>query len=432
MTDPRIQFLVNNLQEGLDLEVKNWLNGLRDKSHQAKLAKEIIALANSGGGRIFIGFEDQGDDVFPEIEPNEEELEAFTQDAIAEIVQRYISPPCQCRVEMVSRNGSENQHPVVIVPGNHRTPLFAKKGSPDDKSLNSGKVYVRRPGGHSEEARTQDDWEKLIDRLVKARQGDMLDQIREVLNPSSEIFTKDDILEEWHNKNINFWQEKINKFPENHPRRFKSGYWTATFSVNPFQAKNLKSLDRALRAMPNFSGWPPFTYLYNNEMRPKPQGNYIMAYFGDFWRISLDGKGFMLRPMQEDRDGYMKNIHSSQSEGPFFDWTFPIYRMTEILKFIEALAKQFSNEIASFNLIVNYHNTKNRHLRQHNSKYNLISGSVCHSDSLKSSIKEQVIKIETNIEELILRLLVPIYEQFDFTELHPLLVKNVVKEALEY
>lgn len=432
MADSTIQFLVDNLQEGLDLEVKNWLNGLRDKSDKSKLAKEIIALANNGGGRIFIGFEDRGDAVLPEIKPKEGELEAFTQDAIAGIVQHYVSPPCQCRVEIISRNGSENQHPVIVVPGNHRTPLFAAKGSQDGKSLNAGKVYVRRPGGCSEEARTQDDWEKLIDRLVKARQSDMLDQIREVLNPSSEILTENYTLDDWYDENTRLWQKEIDKLQHADPSRFESGRWTIAFSINPFQAENLISLDKALRTMPKFSGWPPFTYLYNNEMRPKPQGNYIMAYFGDFWRISLDGKGFMLRPMQEDSDGYMNNIYSSQSEGPFFDWTFPIYHMTEILKFIEALAKQFSNATASFDLVVNYYNTKNRHLRQHDFKYNLISGSVCHSDSLKNSIKEQVIKIETNIEELILRLLTPIYEQFDFTELPPLLVKNVVKNTLEY
>ena len=136
MIDPKIQLiqaLVDNPQESLDVEVKNWLNGLRENSDKAKLAKETIALANSGGGRIVIGFEDQGDIILPEIKPAAGELEAFTQDAIAEIVQRYVSPPCQCRVEMVSRTDSENQHPVIIVPGEHRTPLFATKGSPDGK-----------------------------------------------------------------------------------------------------------------------------------------------------------------------------------------------------------------------------------------------------------------------------------------------------------
>lgn len=70
--------------------------------------------------------------------------------------------------------------------------------------------------------------------------------------------------------------------------------------------------------------------------------------------------------------------------------------------------------------------------QQHGFTYSLTDGAVCYSHSLNSSIKEQVKRIETNIEELIFRLLAPIYEQFDFTELSPMLVKNVVKEALNY
>ncbi|MCY4056125.1 MAG: ATP-binding protein [Cyanobacteria bacterium MAG CAR4_bin_6] len=436
-----IQFLVNNLQESLDVEVKNWLNGFQENGDKAKLAKEIIALANSGGGLIFIGFEDQGDVILPEIKPAVGELEAFTQDAIAEIVQRYVSPPCQCRVEMVSRKGSENQHPVIIVPGEHRTPLFAAKGSRDGRSLASGKVYIRRPGGYSEEARTQDDWEKLIDRLVKARQGDMLDSIREILSPSSGILMKDEGLDSWRDENMKLWQQKINEFPEDDPRHLKNGFWTLTFSINPFQTENLTILDTALQQMPKFSGWPPFTYLYNKEDHPRPQDNCITAYFPsypwdishDFWHISRDGKGFMLRHMQEDDSDYINknNVHP-RPQGLFFDWTLPIYRMTEVLKFIEALAKCFSDENASFHLIVNYCGTQNRRLQQHYFTYNLTNGAVCRSDSLNSSIKEPVTKIETNIEELIFRLLAAIYEQFDFTGLPPMLVKNVMKEALNY
>jgi len=49
--------------------------------------------------------------------------------------------------------------------------------------LQTGQVYVRRPGGASEPSRTQDDWEKLIDRLVKARQDDLLAAMRKVIDP---------------------------------------------------------------------------------------------------------------------------------------------------------------------------------------------------------------------------------------------------------
>ena len=51
--------LNEKLQEDIEVEVKNWLGGLADNASKASLAKEIIALANSGGGSIFIGFGDQ-------------------------------------------------------------------------------------------------------------------------------------------------------------------------------------------------------------------------------------------------------------------------------------------------------------------------------------------------------------------------------------
>ncbi len=68
MTDSKIIFLINNLSEGLEVEVKNWLGGLQSNDEKAILAKEIIALANQGGGYIFIGFEDEGDG-HPETDP---------------------------------------------------------------------------------------------------------------------------------------------------------------------------------------------------------------------------------------------------------------------------------------------------------------------------------------------------------------------------
>lgn len=446
MPDSKLQFLIDNLQENLEVEAKNWLGGIAGNGNKASLAKEIIALANHGGGYVFIGYDDSGPELL-ELEPQTGELEAFTQDAIASIVHRYVIPPCQCRVELVTPTGSTIQHPVIIVPGNHRTPLFAARGGPSGE-LESGNVYVRRPGGNSERARTQDDWEKLIERLVKARQSEMLAAIRDVLDPSSHVIAQEEsTLEDWHSESLGLWREIIEEFVADDPRRLTAGYWTVSFALQPFETETLSALNTVLdREIPKFSGWPPFTYLHQDPVRPRAQDQYISAYIGglrgeeqplhraeycDYWRISRDGHGFMIRPMQEDFDHYASNI-SPRPQRPLFDWTIPIYRMTEVLKYIEALAEKFGADDTTFQLLVTYHNTQGRRLNQSSFRYTLFDGAVCHSSSIESRIEAKAGEISTNIEELVFSLLTPVYEQFEFTELPRQLVTRVVAETLGY
>ena len=446
MPDPKVQFIIDNLQENLEVEVKNWLNGLQDNANKAKLAKEIIALANNGGGYVFIGFDDASADL-PEIQPNAGEFEAYTQDAIAAVVHRYVTPPCQCVLEFAARTGSNITHPVIIVPGNHRTPLFAVRGGPNGEIENE-KVYVRRPGGYSEAARNQDDWEKLLERLVKARQSEMLGAIREILDPSSRILAKEESsIEDWQAESYAAWQQKIGDFEADDPRRLERGHWTVSFAIRPFETENLGRLNTALdREMPRHSEWPPFTYLHCDHVRPWPQGDLITAYLGelqpkerpadrvqhcDFWRISRDGKGFMLRPMQEDGERYLEEV-SPRPVGPFFDWTLPTDRMTEVLKLIEALGVRFGREGAEFELLVTYYSTNGRRLEQSGRRYALTGRAMCHVDQLQNRISAPISDIATNLEELVFALLKPIYEQFEFTTLSRQLVTKVVADILTF
>ena len=55
--------LINEPRETLDVEVKEWLD-LTDNDHRAMIAKEIIALANHGGGFLVIGFKEKPDGTF--------------------------------------------------------------------------------------------------------------------------------------------------------------------------------------------------------------------------------------------------------------------------------------------------------------------------------------------------------------------------------
>ena len=445
MIDPKIQFIIDNLQENLQVEAKNWLGGLQNNGDKARLAKAIIALANSGGGYIFIGFEDEKGADLREIQPNDGEIKAFTQDGIAQVVHRFVTPPCQCRLEFTTRTGSKIKHPVIIVPGNHRTPVFAKRGGPNGE-IENDRVYVRRPGGYSEAARNQDDWEKLIDRLVKARHSEMLGAIRAILDPSSRILTEDaSTLEDWQTESYAEWQKIVNGFKADDPRRLERGHWTVSFAISPFETRTLGQLNTALdREMPKLSGWPPFTYLYDDPVRPRPQDRCITAYLGwlqpeerlgdkeylcDFWRISQDGKGFMLRPMQEDSRYYLAQVYPPP-EGPFFDWVFPIYRMTEVLKFIEALGERFGGEGAEFELLVTYFNTNGRRLECSEDRRIWLGDATCRADKLQSGRSALISDIATNLEELVYTLLKPVYGYFDFIELPKPLVQKVVAKVL--
>ena len=443
MHKEQIQFQIDNLNENLTIEVKNWLGGLSNNDEKSKLAKEIIALANGGGGYIFIGFDDTTDG-HPEIEPNEGEREAFTQDNIASLVQRYLDPPCQCEISLFCQTGSNIQHPVIKVPGEHRTPVWAKRDSPDHGSLKKATVYVRRPGGCSEPAQTQDDWEKLIDRLVKARQIDQLDAIREIINPSSatSLPTQPD-LETWNKESYAAWQTLLEPLPADSSYRLLSGHWTFSFAIEPFSRPSLADLNRVLeREIPKFSGWPPFTYLHREPKRPTAQGNIIQAWLAgdpaqpeedpfhsDFWRISRDGLGFLLRPMQEDQPTFGQN-RSPKPQKPLFDWVLPIYRATELFKYTEALALHFSDEKANFSVFLKYYETSGRSL--YNCDFNLClnEDARCAQPFLESQMTAQVSSIQTNIEELVHTLLLPIFEQFEFQELPKALVDNIVKKVL--
>lgn len=440
MSEREIPTLIENLLESREVEVKNWLDGLSDNDHRARLAKEIIALANSGGGLIFIGFEDEEE--HPSIVPDEGFFEAFTQDTISNLVERFISPPCQCTIIYQLRESSGVRHPVILVPGRHRVPLFAARGN-DACNLQNGTVYVRRQGGRSEPARTQDDWETLIDNLVQGRMTEQLNAIREIMTPSDNRLLPDeeeDELRNWENESLACWNEVINDLADNDPRRFERGFWTVAYRITPFQADDLNQINLALRdRMPTFSGWRPFTHLNRDDRRPRPIGRVVQAWLGadddgrlsDFWRFSEDGYAFLLRPYQEDQEGYGSHIMPGPPL-PVVDWTLPIYRMVEVFHHMMAMSREFSLDNARFEIRVHYYGTMNRRLWRRGGDLFLETRGPCLSEELENGISGNVSELDFNLNENIWRLLSSIYAQFDFAELRRPLVDRTVEEALNY
>jgi len=446
MPDERIQQLINELRESESIEVKNWLNGLADGQDKAKLAKEIIALANWGGGHIFIGFTDDDGDGHQPIRPGPDDEAGFAPNSISSIIHRYCTPAIQCMVEKYSQAEGKIAHPVISVPAADRVPIWAARQDPEGRKLKQNTIYVRRPGGYSEPCCTQDDWERLLDRLVRSRQDQLISAVRNVLNPEQEFMsvTKTQRFNDWLEASRIARDKVLSDLPHGDPLRLERGYSELGFVITPFDAQDIVKLseDLALRA-PSHSGWPPFVCVRRDGMAPRPMGDVIQAWLvdekkpdrnlfhADFWRLSVHGEGYLVRPMQEDRPGYGANL-SPRPHQPGFDCELPMYRMTEVLKLIEWLGLTYSSPDARFEMRINYCKMNGRRLTHHRLHYAFERGQKVHQDQISSQVSGCVGSIALNAEDMIYSLMRPIFAQFEFAELPRPVVRDIVQDVVQY
>jgi predicted HTH transcriptional regulator len=167
-------------RESLDVEFKEWLD-LNDHDHSAIVAKEVIALANHGGGYLIVGFEEQAGGTFTPAIGRPPNLEGWSQDRVQSVVAKYIDPMLQCRVVHRVRPGTTDLYPIVAVVGGHRLPIRAKRGSPDGRKLVPHRVYIRRAGPASEEPQTAEEWDRLLERCLQNRRAELLEAMRAIL-----------------------------------------------------------------------------------------------------------------------------------------------------------------------------------------------------------------------------------------------------------
>lgn len=179
---PDLQDLVDRPSEGLECELKEWLD-LNDRVVKANLARHIAALANHGGGYILIGFRDDGE----ALPPGAVDPASFTRDAINGIVERYLAPAFHCNVDMVTGSASQIAHPVIWIPSHGVTPICARADGPHDErqrpqGIRMGSYYVRAPGPKSEPIVDPQGWEPLIARCVTNGKDQLLERISTILS----------------------------------------------------------------------------------------------------------------------------------------------------------------------------------------------------------------------------------------------------------
>jgi hypothetical protein len=348
-------------REALDVEVKEWLD-LSNHDQRANVAKEIIALANHGGGHLVVGFGEQPDGSFHPASPRPPDLNGWSQDAIQSIVAKYVDPAVQCRVVHRMKPGTTDRYPVVVVPGGHRVPIRAKSGSPGNKLI-PNRVYIRRPGPSSEEPQTAEEWDRLLERCLQNRKVELLEAMRSIMEgvvPTgpAKIPSRSDDLREFEASAVGRWNTRVEKLPAAAAPRFPHGCFDVGIAIDgDFDPPTMGQLREIIRtAVRNHSGWPSFLTLDRAPFTPRPvdeavefwrgpdeDGSYGGAGHSDFWRISPRGFFFTRRGYREDGEDW------HLAPGKFFDITSPTWRVGDAV----AQAAYIANAIkaADANLI---------------------------------------------------------------------------------
>jgi len=418
--------------ETLATEFKSWLD-LTAATGRAPLAKAAIALANHGGGTIVIGMREAANKPIGSY-PRPEGMQRYTADAVNAAVNRYADPHIHCDVIHLRHPDTGHEHAFVVVPGGHSVPIMASRGT--EGEILAQKVYIRKPGPKSEEPFTADEWRTLLDRCVRANRDSLLEAIRGIVQGHSldrVAQEQSDRLLEFTEASRDSWEARLEPLSKDDPARFPLGHYEQSFQIlNVQPAPDLRNLLERLRKASEvkLTGWGPFVLFDRKPIQPVPVGDVIEAWIGDpretgrdprhadFWRARRDGFLYEIRSYDED-------FTDKAKPGTAIDLTMPIWRVGETLFYVARLAKLFGED-PEISMRIQYTGLKGRHMVSiFNWRY-MSYDRECFVDAVRMQGQARASVIEDNLAEVLLPLLKPLYDGFDFAPLTP----NMVSEEI--
>ncbi len=432
----RLADLLVDPRENLDLEIKNWLDLRGDNEAKATFAKTALALANHGGGFIVLGLTETAQGCV-EAEGRPVTLDSYGQDLINGIVQYYADPAFHCAVHVVARQDGR-LFPIVVVPGNHRSPIRAKRAGPHGNIIADNAIYVRKSGPRSEVPTSGQDWDGLLARCLANRRDEMFDQIRDLISgavPMAAQPAEPAKLDQWIEKCLARWQALIASLPADAPERCPHGYYLFAYElmgdlrdIPPGQFPEVLQ-----RSVVRHTGWAPFWYPTRRGIEPYPIDGAVECWLGgdtdgsllagrdaahaDFWRISPDGFAFLLR-------GYQEDGLENRPPATLFDVTLPVWRGGEVLLQAERLAANMVEGPATIAFVAQYQGLAGRMLTSVTGNRAMWDDRVARQDGIALRTTIESASIGPNLPEIIHPLMVPLYALFDFFDLPMSLVSE--------
>jgi CheY-like chemotaxis protein len=137
---------------------------LSTRDGRACLAKDVIAMANIGGGTIIIGVAEHSRGHFAKVGLDPDKLAELEASLVNKCLRPFIDPSFHIGVRRVIED--ERTFIFLEVPGAKETPILARK---DNKtaSLYQGRLYIRSSAAESREITDSVELRQLLARFLK-------------------------------------------------------------------------------------------------------------------------------------------------------------------------------------------------------------------------------------------------------------------------
>jgi hypothetical protein len=416
----RLDDLLIEPRETLEIELKGWLDIVGGNDHRATLAKALIALANHGGGYVLLGLEEAAGGAV-EAAGRPASLEGYTPDTVNAVVARYAEPAFHCDVTIgVAPDGG--RYPIVAVPGGHTAPIRAKRDGPSRQVLQNS-YYIRRPGPQSDTPASGQEWDQLLRRCLINARDELLDQMRAIMSGSPAVQAAPDAeqqLLQWIVQSEARWQELVSGLAEDSGSRMPLGRWSVGYQLKgDLDSVTLGELrDRMARGAVPHTGWPEFWVPTREGISPYIRDGALECWLGrdaggpahaDFWRASTHGQFFLVRGYQEDeaRD-------QGFEPGKAFDITLPAWRFGEALLHAENMARLLGDPSCEVIMQVEWTGLAGRAVVSMSGQRAMFGDHKAHQDRFRTSLSVRADEISNLLPELVGQVIRPLYELFDF------------------
>lgn len=418
----RWETLLLDPREDVNREIKSWLD-LSDNEHKANLAKAMLALANTGGGQILLGYEEVGERWEPD-SSRPHPIEDYDQDTINGIVEKFAEPQFHCDVFHVEHPESGEMFPIIDVPGGHRVPIRSDSAGPNNQHVTYNTYYVRRPGPESSPPKTGQEWDELIRRCVASSENELLDRMRTIITgfeegPTTNEFDPVEELASWTDEINSKWQEKVeSEYGAIEHSPYSHGYWQFSYRVDgDCDQPTLSNFFDLLRDVKGHeTGWPVWLTSGDNvhPVDGMIEGWYINEAFddpdhADYWRATTDGSLFMIR-------GYKADSQDDVEPGEVLDFIQPIWQVGECLLHAKRLSRELCDGTSDITVEVRWTGLRGRTLSKIFNRRGLFppNNRQSHQDTVTVSKRLSVADIEKSLPEVVESLTQPLYQAFDF------------------